>query len=102
MKFILPKRLSEATIQAEFYSQAKEAGLNIYLEYKHENNRFDAVIYKDGIITHIIEFKSYKTNKAGKVNTKQINRYKAYGVPVILITRLDQIRGVISFLLSLE
>ena len=50
MEFKLPKRISEANIQAEFYKQCKENNINVYLEYKHEKCRFDAVIHNENEI----------------------------------------------------
>ena len=97
MKYIEPARLPEANIQAEFYRQCKYNGINICLEYKHYKSRFDAIVYNDNKkIIFIIEIKSYKTNKSPKTKTKQMKKYESYGVPVILITRLEQIEDVID------
>lgn len=100
MKFQLPSRLSEANIQAEFYRQCKDAGINIYLEYKYQNCIFDAVIYNNDEIEHIIEFKSYKTTKKPKINTKQLKKYSSFGIHIILITRMESISFVVDFLSS--
>ncbi len=93
MRFILPPRLSEANIQAEFYRQCKDIGLDVYLEYKHEGSRFDEIKF-------IIEIKSYKTQRAPKRNTKQIKRYESYKVPVLMITRMEMIPVAIDYIIS--
>ena len=91
MKFIKPDRIAEANIQAEFYHQCKLNGIECYLEYKHEHSRFDAVIIQNDEIEFIIEFKSYKTDKAAKLNTKQLDKYRKYGVQIFVITRMETV-----------
>jgi hypothetical protein len=96
MKLIIKNKVSESNIQAEFFCKCREVGLNCYLEYTYENCRFDAVLYDDEKnIYCIVEFKSYKTDKAEKLNTKQLCRYKKYNLPIIVCTRLDDVKGAI-------
>lgn len=85
MKFIRPKRLPEANIQAEFYHRCRLLGLRLCLEYKYEHCRFDAVMLdnKDNIYA-IIEFKSRIKPIIGDYNTKQIKKYQQYGIPIIV------------------
>jgi len=101
MKFKKPDRIAEANIQAEFYHQCKVRGIECYLEYKHEQSRFDAIITEEEYIRFIVEFKSYKTNKKGKTKTRQLDKYRQYGLPVFLITRMEQIDRVIASILFL-
>jgi len=96
MKFIEPKRLAEANIQAEIYSRCKALGIQCYLEYKTVDCRFDVIIIKGGEITHIIECKSYARNNPKKENTKQIEKYKKFEVPILLCGRWDDIDQIIS------
>jgi DNA-binding MurR/RpiR family transcriptional regulator len=98
MKFENPERITEANIQAEFYHQCRLKGVECYLEYKHEQSRFDAIIIKNNDVVLIVEFKSYKTDKKGKTKTKQLDKYRQYGIPVLLITRMNQIEQVIASL----
>lgn len=85
-------KLPESNIQAYFFHKCIENGLNCILEYKLNNSRFDCVLLDDDFnITSIIEFKSYKTCKPAKKNTGQIKKYKKYGFPVYLITRLEYV-----------
>jgi hypothetical protein len=98
MKFNPNNRLPEANIQAEFYHQCKLNNIKCYLHYKIDHSVFDAIIIKDNTIIKIIEFKSYVTNRDGKINTKQLKKYSQYGIPIVLITRLWQIQNVIDSL----
>ena len=98
MKFTKPNRIAEANIQAEFYHQCQLNGIECYLEYKHEHSRFDAVIIMNEEIRFIVEFKSYKTDKKGKTNTKQLDKYRQYEIPLFLITRMNQIDEAIKFI----
>ena len=85
MKFIRPKRLPEANIQAEFYHRCRLLGLRLCLEYKYEHSRFDAVMLdSDDNIYAIIEFKSRIKPIIGDYNTKQIKKYQQYGIPIIV------------------
>lgn len=90
IKFIVPKKLPESNIQAEFYLRCKQEGINCLLEYRVKGSRFDAIIYKGEEIICIIEVKnlsksSLKRRLDGKRQYKQIERYKQYGIPVICI-----------------
>ena len=98
MKIVL-KRLPEANIQAEFYHRCREEKINCILEYKVGNCKFDAVVYDDKRnALLIIEFKSYKTNKAPKTNTKQIEKYKKHGLSIMMVTRFDDVEWAISYI----
>ncbi len=100
MKFKLPKRISEANIQAEFYRQCKTNNINVYLEYKHEECRFDAVIYEYDKIVLIVEIKSYKRKRKPNYGTKQMQKYEKYNIPVLLIGRMEEINKTIQYILN--
>lgn len=93
-------RISSAIIQAEFYARCREEKIICYLEFKENNSRFDALIFDDFLNKKfIIEFKSYRdASKKPITNTKQINKYKKFDLPIILITRIEQIDEAIEFL----
>ena len=98
-------RISEANIQAEFYMACKENNINCYLEYhiKFLKSRFDAVIYDDNDnIYAIIEIKSYKYNRLPNFDTKQLKRYRSFGIPVFVVGRLEQIDNIISKIKELK
>lgn len=93
MKFNLTsQRISEANIQAEVYHRLRLAGIICYLEYKHQNCRFDMVIIKGDVIVLIVEFKS-RIRHIGRINTKgkQYQKYTAFDVPVIYCTNKSEI-----------
>lgn len=98
-----PKKTSEANIQAEFYKQCVEAGLQCFLEYKQRGQagqrgcRFDAVIHKEGQIIAIIEVKNpMRPSKYDWSKTNQYKRYHSYGIPVFLIKGMADIPGTIA------
>lgn len=67
-----PRKLSEATLQAEFYHQCRLQGIECFLEYRafwngKSGSRFDAVIIKDNQIKAIVELKSRKNLEKAKI-----------------------------------
>lgn len=101
MKFINSRRISEANIQAEIYHQCKLNSINCYLEYKVPGNkprsRLDIVILdNDDNITLIIEVKSYIVDKLPNLNTRQIRKYLKYGIPIVVIGRMENIYNLIK------
>ena len=99
MKFKQPSRIAEANIQAELYKQAKEAGLNNNHENKFQGSIFDVIIYDDDQIQCIIEVKSYKTSREPKLDTKQMKKYASFNVPLLIVTRMDDVKNIISDIL---
>ena len=93
-------RISEANIQGEFYHYCRVLDIPCYLEYKHENSRFDAVIcdpQRDEILI-IVEIKNM-IRKHNNWNTKQLIKYKKFNLPLILIDRSSSIKeGVVKIL----
>ncbi|MBA7682254.1 hypothetical protein ES703_90603 [subsurface metagenome] len=72
----------------------RDANVNICLEYKHNDCRFDAVIYdKNNEILAIIEFKNRWGKYANYVNTdtKQHKKYISYGIPVIYVLNFSDV-----------
>lgn len=103
MKFIKPRKLAEANIQAELYHRCREMGISCYLEYRVKMGmrtcRFDVVIMdKFGEIKMIIEVKSYVRDREPNRETKQIKRYSLFGVPVVLITKIEDIENLVGYL----
>ena len=89
----LPRRQTEANLQAEFYAQAKARGLSVFLEYPSRWNespgaRFDAVIHSRGRILAICEIKrSPQPEKRRRTwpNSRQGKIYLSWPLPVFLI-----------------
>lgn len=97
MKFEVPKRLPEANIQAEFYHRCRLEGLRLCLEYKYEHSRFDCVmIGDDDSIYAIVEFKSKVKPIVKSYNTKQIQKYSQYNIPIVLCFSYKDIDYTIS------
>jgi len=108
MKVDLTKKIPEANIQAEFYKQCKDAGINIILEYatkyydpsfygqksgRRKKCRFDCLIYDDDRnAICIVEIKSRLYGSSPKMlKTKQIKRYESFGIPVLLIANMNEV-----------
>jgi hypothetical protein len=98
----LPRRQTEANLQAEFYSQAKARGLSVFLEYPSRWNespgaRFDAVIHKAGKIRAICEIKRSgqpEKRRRSWPNSRQGKVYLSWNVPVFLIIEPADFLGV--------
>ncbi len=104
----IPGTVSEVNVQAEFYRQCKEAGLNIYLQYRYDGCIFDAIIYSDGEIKFIVEIKSSGPSRIpgnGKSRisatvARQIKRYASYDIPVLLIASLEFIPEATNYMIK--
>ncbi len=113
MKFIKPKRIAHANIQAEIYRQCKKNKIRCYLEYpfnRTERNggqspRADVVIInKRDEIVAIIEVKSYSKNRAKRPHnwkTPQIGRYRKLGLPIFITGRMEKIQELMDGLKQL-
>ena len=94
-----PKHNSEFEIQAELYRLLQDDGYFIVRgEVKAPGCRFDLVLYNTAFeAVAIIECKRYKSkHKTPKVNTKQIGKYKQFGLPVYLCVRMSDISSLIE------
>ena len=81
MKFVKPKKIPEANIQAEIYHFCRNNNIRVCLEYSYKHCRFDIVIINDNDdIVLYIETKSHKKPniKNKSYNTKQILKYSHY------------------------
>lgn len=101
--FNQPRRISEANIQAELYRQLKMRQIDSYLEYRVRGvGRLDIVVIDRGYIACIVECKSYsKSSKEANYATKQIAKYKALGVPVIILKRLEDMQKTVDVIISI-
>jgi len=93
------RKMNSANIQAELYRRCYMAGLECILEHRHDKSRFDAIIVKDGEIKVIIEVKNHRRDYGEKsINTKQLQKYRSYGVPVMLIRGMSDLDNSIKWL----
>lgn len=91
------KKYHSANIQAEIYHQCRLEGIDCYLEYSVGGCRFDLITIKDGDIISIIECKSYlNPKKRAKINTVQLEKYRRFGVPVLVAVRMDDVEKTIK------
>lgn len=83
--------VTEATIQAEFYHQAKLIGLNCVMEFSTPCGRLDIAAFNDewSAVIAIVEVKKGRLSL-----TQQIVRYKKIGVPVFGLNRVDKCRAL--------
>jgi hypothetical protein len=89
--------------QIEFQRKCRAANLTCEIEYAakgvDKDCRFDAVILRDGELAVILEFKKY-IGREPRTDTKQLERYGSFGVPIFLIKRDDDLNDVVSELLK--
>lgn len=91
-----PKGETEFEVQAYLWSELRNKGINARGEVKtkyakRQYVRFDIAIFRDGILTQIIEVKKSKIkHKTSWLNTRQGKRYNEYGVPVCIIYGMQE------------
>lgn len=93
-EIIRKKAYAEANIQAEFYKLCRDSKIQILLEVKYEDCRFDAVVFLEDVPVAIVEVKnfSYATSMRGLNKTgRQFKKYSRYGMPVIALLNSKQI-----------
>ena len=94
-----PHGVYEANITAQVWLALKIAGFECYLEYTHENCRFDCVVVKDNSIFVIIEIKRFKAKELKTLKStlyqKQFVKYSLFETPVLLINHANQIPKLI-------
>ena len=104
LKFVKPKRISEANIQALISHKLRLKNIPHYLEYGIKGiGRFDIVILNatEKEIIVIVEVKSYIINRPPNINTIQAKRYKTCNVPLLYCGHIDQIDELIINITSL-
>ena len=91
-------RISEVSIQAEFFHQCRVANIPCYLGYKYEHSVFDAVIYDKPTreIYCLVEVKSYSKKDKEVYIGKQFAKYSRYGLPIFYIVRMEDIHPTIN------
>lgn len=107
-----PQRQTENNVQAEFYHQSQIAGIHCFLDYRSlwsgpapNDARFDAVIHDGQEIWALVEFKGRRKERPRRerwANTRQCVKYKAYGLPLFLVTSVGEIQPAIAKLLEMQ
>lgn len=101
----MPRRNTEANLQAEFYAEAKARGLSVFLEYSSRWNeapgvRFDAVIFSDRRIVALVEIKrTPDPDKRRRTWPKsaQGRKYLSFNLPVFFIVQPSDFLDVWSW-----
>ena len=107
MKFIKPKKLPEANIQAELYRQLRNNNIKCCLEYRiripefKRNIRADIVVIKDSRIIVIIEVKSRYGDDEINKDSRQWKCYETLNVPIIYCMNFRQVPITINKVLEL-
>ena len=102
MKFIRPRRLPEANIQAELYRQLRNRDIKCCLEYRiyvksmDSFIRADVIIIKDSIIICIIECKSRREGSKPNKNGRQYRSYASLGVPFMYCMTFKQVPKMVD------
>ena len=91
-----PHRISHTQLQAEFYRQCYNKGINIFCEYYYDDCRFDAVVYHKNQVLILIEIKNYKKKRAPNLTTKQYAKYSRYNLPLYYIVNIDDIEPIVE------
>ena len=101
MKLTKPKRISEATIQAELYMQLKLSGFECCLEYpiklKDSSMRADVAVFHNGYVLCLIELKSRRIGNTPNKGTRQYKKYLSTGLPFCYCMHLDEIPSVLKW-----
>lgn len=103
MKYIKRKNCKpEANIQAELYHRLKLLGIKMVLEHKVDNCKFDGIIIDENEenILALIECKNYVTGDSERWSkTKQSKKYREFMVPIILVTKEEEIHKAIEIIM---
>jgi len=108
MKFIRPKRLPEANIQAELYHELRKANIRCCLEYSmhcketQSNLRADIITIIGDDIGCIIECKSrgliFKIDKEGK----QYRQYRTFNIPLFYCMKFTHVKKTLESIIKLH
>ena len=102
MKFIPPRRLPEANIQAEAYRQLRNNNIKCCLEYRiyipdfNSYIRADIAIIKDDEVILLIECKSRKRNKSPNKDGRQYKKYKSLGIPILYCMDFKEAQNILD------
>jgi hypothetical protein len=103
--YIRQKRIHSINVQCELYRKAVMRGLKPVAEYKYENCRFDIVMTAFNVVFAIVEVKNYRRAAYGDYKpreTKQMNKYKATGLPVFLCRTFTDIDNIVEECVRLQ
>lgn len=99
MIFKPPPSFTSTQVLAEFYRRARNAEIEIFLDYESRTNtgrkcRFNAVVVKGDRILAIVACK--RSPNAARGTTRQKTRYESFGVPVIWVRGMDRVQTAVE------
>lgn len=108
VKFIKPRVLPEANIQAEIYHHLRLLGIRCCLEYRmycsesHSYIRADLVTVIGSEIACIIECKTRTGNYEVNVNSEQYKRYKSFNLPLFYCMNFKHVGKTVELIKALH
>ncbi len=108
MKFVRPKRLPEANIQAELYHELRKANIRCCLEYSmyceetRSNLRADIITIIGDDIGCIIECKSRGGNFAIDKEGKQYRQYRTFNIPLFYCMKFTHVKMTLESIIKLH
>ncbi len=108
MKYIKPKKLAEANVQAELYRQLKNNDIDCVLEYAVHvpllncGMRIDVIIISKGEIIAAIECKSRGADRTINRRGRQYRKYQTLGVPFFYCMNIDEIPKIVNYYVYLK
>lgn len=100
-KINIPSVKSEFELQSELFTELKRLGFNVFGEVpailNGKKSHFDLVVFEGDQAAVIIEVKNSPCRAIvyGK-KTRQMEKYKAYGIPVVVHTTLHTVEKTAS------
>jgi hypothetical protein len=107
-RFLYPKKdiPTEFEVQAELYCKLKKLGFQVRGDVRREGCQFDLVIYDNDLNAKcIVEVKNWdqkdvkrKKDKVISGEKKQINKYKKFGITILMCYNQNYIDKIIKYL----
>ena len=91
------RTFSESTIQAELYRRLKNHAISIDLEYSNNHSRFDLIVFMKNKPVIIVEVKKGKVRAR---NSKQIQKYRKYNYPLIVVEGWKDVQPCVNWILD--
>ena len=108
MRFIKPRRLPEANIQAELYHYLRLEKIRCCLEYRmycketETHVRADLITVIGSEIACIVEFKSRQGNFQVNTNGMQYKKYKTFNVPLFYCMNFKHVGKTVELIKELH
>ena len=107
-EIIYPRKISEAEVQAQLWTELKKFSVDARLQVIGKGDdklcKLDLVVFQNAIPKCIVECKGWSKRYSKErwyqlaKNTKQVVRYQQFGVPVFVCGRQESIPNVICLI----